>query len=125
MPAPKDPLHAHVDRLMAERKLDALLLTGNTPESPSFWYLTRSQKLEAATLLWKRGGKKLLIVGDMERDNAAKTGLDWIARSKTPYTKLVRGAKKPGDAELAAERAVTRAIRAAWRSTGAPASRPP
>jgi Xaa-Pro aminopeptidase len=96
-----DPLHARVDSLMAERKLDALLLTGDTPESPAFWYLTKSQKLEAATLLWKRGGKKLLIVGDMERDNAAKTGLDWIPRSATPFMKLSRAAKKPGDAQLA------------------------
>ena len=37
MPAAKDPLHAHVDALMAERKLDVLLLTGNTPENPNFY----------------------------------------------------------------------------------------
>ena len=100
MPA-KDPLHARVDALMAERKLDVLLLTGNTPESPAFWYLTRGQKLEAATLVWKRGGKKLLVVGDMERDCAAMTGLPWIAHSATPARKLARAAKKPGDARLA------------------------
>jgi Xaa-Pro aminopeptidase len=98
--AAKDPLHAHVDAIMAERKLDVLLLTGNTPENPNFWYLTKGQKLEAATLVYKRGGKQLLIAGDMERDCAAMTGLPWIPRSATPAMKIAAKAKKPGDYQL-------------------------
>lgn len=100
MPADKT-LPARLDALMEKAKLDVLLLTGNTPESPAFWYLVGGQKLEAATLVWKRGGERLLIAGDMERDNAAKTGLKWIARSVTPAQQLAKDNPKPGDAQLA------------------------
>jgi hypothetical protein len=100
MPADKT-LPARLDALMEKAKLDVLLLTGDTPESPAFWYLVGGQKLEAATLVWKRGGERLLIVGDMERDNAAKTGLKWIARSTTPAQEFAKQHKKPGDAQLA------------------------
>lgn len=98
--AAKDPLHAQIDALMAERKLDVLLLTGNTPENPNFWYAVKGQKLEAATLVYKRGGRKLLIAGDMERDCAALAGLPFIVRSATPAMKIAAKAKKPGDAKI-------------------------
>ncbi|MDP6418005.1 MAG: Xaa-Pro peptidase family protein [Candidatus Krumholzibacteria bacterium] len=75
---------------MKERNVDVLLLTGNSDEHPGFWYLCGGHKFEAAMLVWKRGGKKLLIVGDMERDGAKESGLDWIPRSKTPASKLAQ-----------------------------------
>lgn len=90
-----DPLHARVDALMAERKLDVLLITGNTHEHPSFFYLTKGQKMENAVLVWKRGGKKLLIGADMERDCAAQTGLEFLPFSQTPLQKI--GMKHRGD----------------------------
>jgi len=97
----KNAMHERVDALMKADGLSALLVTGNTPENPNFWYLAGGQKLEAAVLVWKRGGRKLLIAGDMERDCAAETGLDWIVRSSTPSAKLMKQAKKPGDYEIA------------------------
>ncbi len=96
----KNAMHAKVDTLMKEDGLDAIVAVGNTPENPNFWYLAGGQKLEAAVLVWKRGGKKLLIAGDMERDCAAASGLDWIVRSSTPAMKLAKRAKKPGDYAL-------------------------
>jgi Xaa-Pro aminopeptidase len=98
----KDPLQARVDTLMAERKLDVLLLLGNTPEHPSFYYLVRGQKMEGAILVWKRGGKKLLVGSDMERDNAAKTGLEYLPYSKTPLARLMkRHAGDPAGLQIA------------------------
>ena len=98
----KDPLHARVDALMAERKIDALLLTGNTHEHPSFFYLCKGEKLENALLVYKRGGKNLLIGGDMERDGAARTGLDYVPYSQTPYLKIALKHKDdPAAARLA------------------------
>ncbi|MBC8367083.1 hypothetical protein H8E52_06710, partial [bacterium] len=97
----KNAMHAKVDALMKEDGLDVIVALGNTPENPNFWYLAGAQKLEAAVLIWKRGSKKLLIAGDMERDCAAETGLDWIVRSATPAMKLAKQAKKPGDYTLA------------------------
>ena len=92
----KDPLHSRVESLMAESNLDALLLVGTTQEHPSFYYLVKGQKMEGAILVFKRSGKKLLIGSDMERDNAAKTGFDFIPYSKTPIGRLSK--KHMGDA---------------------------
>jgi len=97
----KNAMHEKVDALMKKEGLDVILAFGNTPENPNFWYLAGGQKLEAAVLVWKRGGKKLLIVGDMERDCAAETGLDWIVRSSTPAMNLLKRAKRPGDYPIA------------------------
>jgi Xaa-Pro aminopeptidase len=97
----KNAMHEKVDALMKADGLDVLLVLGNTPENPNFWYLVNGQKLEAAVLVWKRSGKKLLIAGDMERDCAAETGLEWIVRSSTPSAKLAAKAKKPGDYQIA------------------------
>ncbi len=85
-----DSLQTRVDTLMKERKLDALLLVGTTQDHPSFYYLVKGQKMEGAILVWKRGGKKLLIGSDMERDNAAKTGLEFLPYSKVPLLKLMK-----------------------------------
>ncbi len=97
-----DPLHARVDKLMKKQGLDALLLTGTTQLHPSFYYLVKGAKLEGATLVWKRGGKKLLFCADMERDNAASTGLDYLTFSQTPLVKLIqRHAGEPAEFQLA------------------------
>lgn len=83
-----DPLHATIDTLMRERKIDVLLVDGDTIGHPAFFRLARGAKLEHATLVWKRGGKKLLVGIDFERDNAARTGFDFLPVSKTQATKL-------------------------------------
>lgn len=79
-----------IDALMARAKIDVLLLHGNTPEHSSFRYLVGGEKLENATLVWRRGGMKLLLAGDMERDNAARTGFRVMAMSTTRYQAIIR-----------------------------------
>jgi Xaa-Pro aminopeptidase len=87
--------HLKVDKLMKEQGLDILLLTGNSFDHPSFTYLVGGEKLENAVLVYKRQGKKILFGSDLERDNGARTGFDFVPFSATAMGKLAK--KHHGD----------------------------
>ena len=72
-----------LDRLMAERNLDAFLVMGNSSGNPVMNYLTGGAHLENALVLKRRGGALTLIHGSMERDTAAATGLEVVDRDQT------------------------------------------
>ena len=65
-----------IDRLMAERNLDAAVVRGSTLDSPTVRYLTDGHKLEGVTILLRPGRPGVLIHNPMERDDAALTGLE-------------------------------------------------
>ncbi|MEI2688998.1 MAG: Xaa-Pro peptidase family protein [Anaerolineae bacterium] len=65
-----------IDRLMAERNLDAAVVRGSTLSSPAIRYLTDGHKLENVTILLRPGRPGLLIHHPMERDDAALTGME-------------------------------------------------
>mgnify|MGYP001183671286 CR=1 FL=1 len=65
-----------IDRLMAERTLDAAVVRGSTLDSPTVRYLTDGHKLENVTILLRPGRPGLLIHHPMERDDAALTGME-------------------------------------------------
>jgi len=71
-----------LDRLMAERNLDALLVLGNSSGNPVMNYLTNGAHLERALIVKRRSGPLTLIHGGMERDTAAATGLHRIDRDE-------------------------------------------
>ncbi len=70
-----------IERLMAERNLDGLLVLGDAHGSV-MRYLTGGVFLEGALLLKKVDGPLTLIHGGMERDTAAGTGLALINRDE-------------------------------------------
>jgi Xaa-Pro aminopeptidase len=65
-----------IDRLMAERNLDAAVVRGSTLDSPTVRYLTDGHKLESITILLRPGRPGVLIHHPMERDDAALTGME-------------------------------------------------
>ncbi len=69
-----------LDRLMAERKLDAFLVLGDSTGNPVMNYLTGGAHLERALIVKRRNAPITLIHGGMERDTAAATGLRLIDR---------------------------------------------
>jgi len=83
-------MRADLDRLMAERKLDALLVMGNSSGNSVMNYLTGGAHMEGALIVKRRGGPVTLIHGGMERDSAAATGLALINRDEryNPYELL-------------------------------------
>ena len=64
-----------LDALMQARNLDAILVTGPGQHNPAMVYLTGGGHLTNADLIKKCSEKAVLFHGPMERDEAAKTGL--------------------------------------------------
>lgn len=75
---------------MQDRNLDALLVLGNTQHNSPMYYLTGGHHVGGATLIKKRGEEPILFYRDMERDEAAKTGLKIISYSKYPEKELLK-----------------------------------
>ena len=76
-------MKSDLDRLMFERNLDALVVTGPTAHNPVMYYLANGAKVgEATMLVKKRGQAPTLVVSSMERDEAAKSGLSIVEWSK-------------------------------------------
>ncbi|MBN1440790.1 MAG: aminopeptidase P family protein [Anaerolineales bacterium] len=64
-----------LDRLMQERDLDALWITGPANHNPSMVYFTGVANITRADLIKKRGDPPVLFHYPMEREEAARTGL--------------------------------------------------
>jgi Xaa-Pro aminopeptidase len=75
-------MKSDLDRLMAERSLDAFLVLGDSHGNTIMNYLTGGANLERAIIFKRRGEPLTLLHGGMERDNAAATGLRLINRDQ-------------------------------------------
>ncbi len=73
---------------MKTRKLDALIVMGDSAGNPVMQYLAGTVSLERALFLKVQGGDMTLIHGSMERDNAARTGYNLVDRDQryNPYS---------------------------------------
>ena len=94
-------MKTELDRLMAERNLDAFLVLGDAHANPIMNYLTGGAALERAIVFKRRGGAMTLVHGGMERDNAAATGLALVDRDAV-YDQMEYLRKHDGD-RLAAQ----------------------
>src|SRR5215510_6240041 len=86
-------MKSDIDAMMQTRNLDALIVFGNAEHNPPMYYFTGGGHVSHATLIKKRGEEPVLFHGDMERDEAAKSGLKCI-----PYSKY-EGKTLPDDAK--------------------------
>jgi len=75
-------MRADLDRIMAERNLDGMLVIGDASGNKVLNYLTGGAHLERALVVKKTGEPMTLIHGSMERDNAAGTGLQLVDRDQ-------------------------------------------
>ena len=71
-------MKSDLDALMQTKNLDAILIMGNATHNPPMYYLTGGGHISSALLIKKRGGEALLFCNDMEREEAAKSGLKVI-----------------------------------------------
>lgn len=80
-----------INRLMKERKMDALFVSGSTRDNPAMYYLTNGAKIGEYSLLVKQRDKDaILIVIGMERDEASASGLQIIELSHFDLPKLLQ-----------------------------------
>ncbi len=84
-------MKSDLDKLMAERNYDALLVTGGSVNNPAMYYLANGASVTERTVLVKKRGKEpVLFVSSMERDEAAQSGLRVELLEKFPLLDLVR-----------------------------------
>lgn len=77
-------MKSDLDALMQARKLDALLVFGDAEYNPPMYYFTSGGHISGALLIKKAGKEPVLFYNDMERDEAAKSGLKTVAFSSFP-----------------------------------------
>ena len=85
-------MKSDIDALMQEKNLDAIVVFGNAENNPPMYYLTGGGHVSAATLIKKRGEEAVLYCNDMERDEAAKSGLKIHLYSEYPWQELMKEA---------------------------------
>lgn len=83
-------MKSDLDRLMAERKLDALLVTGSSHSNPTMYYMVNGAHVgEVTALVKKRGEEAVLFPSAMERDEAAQSGLRVISQSRFAPSRIL------------------------------------
>lgn len=69
-------MRTDLDRLMAGRGIDAVVVLGGTESNPVMYYVTGGANLTSGIYIHKRGSRPHLVHSPMERDQAAATGLE-------------------------------------------------
>ena len=92
-------MKSDIDALMQAQNLDALLVFGHAEHNPPMYYFVGGGHVSHAILIKKRGEEPVLFHGDMERDEAAKSGLKTVPFSKYDGESLHKQAN--GDSALA------------------------
>ncbi|HZW04211.1 MAG TPA: M24 family metallopeptidase [Anaerolineaceae bacterium] len=83
-------MKSDLDAIMQENGIDALLVTGAGFHNPAMVYLTGGGHMTQADLFKKRGEPAVLFCAPMERDEAAKTGLETRSYSAYPIKDLLQ-----------------------------------
>lgn len=89
-----------IDSLMQSRAIDALVISGSPKECKDFCYFTGPVAVSGAMILKKRGIRPVLLCGSMERDEAAKSGLDLFTYSQLGYGEILKEAKTQFETSL-------------------------
>jgi Xaa-Pro aminopeptidase len=92
-------MKSDLDALMQARDLDAMLVFGDAENNPAMYYFTGGGHVRDALLIKKAGKQPVLIHNDMERDEAAKSGLQTVSFSEFPESDFLEQAN--GDHKLA------------------------
>ena len=93
-------MKSDLDALMQARDLDALLIFGDAEQNPPMYYFVGGGHVSGALLIKKAGKEPVLFYNDMERDEAAKSGLKTVSFSEFPEAEFSEQAD--GDRQLAA-----------------------
>jgi len=109
-------MKSDLDALMKSQNLDAILVFGNAENNPPMTYLTGDGHVSGATLIQKRGEPAVLFCNDMERDEAAKSGLKIRLYGEYPWQELLKQAE--GDVSLMAAMRLEKMFRETGVSAG-------
>src|SRR5512133_2656552 len=94
-------MKSDLDALMKARNLDALLIFGDAEHNPSMYYFVGGGHVSDAFLIKKVGKEPVLFYKDMERDEAAKSGLQMVSFSEFPTSDFLEQANDDANLALA------------------------
>lgn len=86
-------MKADLDQLLKENRADALWVTGPAQHNPAMVYLTGGGHLTQADVIKPLGKPMLLCHAPMERDEAARTGLQTLNYTQFPLKERLAEAK--------------------------------
>src|ERR1051325_342053 len=92
-------MKSDLDALMQARDLDAILIFGDAEHNPAMYYFVGGGHVSDALLIKKTGKEPVLFYSDMEREEAAKSGLKTVSFREYPIQKFLDEAN--GNQELA------------------------
>lgn len=92
-------MRTDIDRLMAERDLDAMIIMGGEGENPHRAYLTNGAHA-SAIILKKRGDVAVMLVSPMEVEEAKKSGLEVLTYSDIKLHELYKEYKDDPDMRM-------------------------
>jgi Xaa-Pro aminopeptidase len=92
-------MKSDIDSLMQDMNFDAIIVIGDAEHNPPMFYLTGGGHVNNATLVKRKGKEAVLFCNDMEREEAARTGLKVRCFSEYSSDDLLKEAK--GDSILA------------------------
>ncbi|HKA01673.1 MAG TPA: Xaa-Pro peptidase family protein [Candidatus Solibacter sp.] len=86
---------ADLDKLLAQREIDAVIVPMHEAMHPSFRWLTRGAAVTRAYAIKLRGRDPVLVAYPMERDEAAATGLETRSVHDFDHERIFREAPDP------------------------------
>jgi len=86
-------MKSDLDQLLKENQVDALWVTGAGQHNPAMVYLTGGGHLTQADVIKCINSEALLCHAPMERDEAARTGLQTLNYNKFPLKERLKLAK--------------------------------
>lgn len=86
-------MKSDLDRLMAARQLDAIIVAGGEGENTPRHYLTNGASITGGYVIKKRGDAPVLIVNPMEIEEAAKSGLQVFTYHDFGWAELLQQAE--------------------------------
>ncbi len=92
-------MKSDLDTLMQDRNVDAILVFGDAENNPPMYYFVGGGHVTGALLIKKAGKDPVLFYNNMERDEAARSGLKIVSFSEFPVSDFQQAAD--GDFETA------------------------
>jgi Xaa-Pro aminopeptidase len=87
-----------LDKLMKERGIDVLIISGTPKTSRDLFYFTGPVTISGGRLIKKAGEEPILVASSMERNEAAKSGLKIMTQNDFGLLEIARSASNPLEA---------------------------
>lgn len=83
-------MKADLDRLMEERGVDAILVSGKMNGNPQLFYIANGAKVIRGVVIQKRGEEPVFLCPPIDREEAAQSGLKVITTNQFDYEGILR-----------------------------------